>query len=1021
MNDPRGSIWRKWDLHIHTPLSYLNNGYKGSFEDFAKTLFSKAIKENMTVIGITDYFTIDGYKQLKLIQNDNKKLQELVGKENIEITKKMLLLPNIEFRLDIIVNNNRVNLHVIFSDQVAIKDIEENFLHEIDVYFEGNPQGPDDTRKLKNQNLIQIGKDLKDEHDDFKSKSDIEIGMMNAFVSDKQISKILVSHPSLFDDKYCIGVPSDDELSKLNWNKQSHLTRKILIQKSDFLFTSSEKTRLWALGQAKGYDSEKFIHEFKSLKPCFHGSDAHDEISLFRPDKDKYCWMKADPTFKGLKQIINEPKKRVYIGKVPDKIDYVNTHKTKFINSIEIRRDNSIKGLKNEKWFDCSIPLNPDLVAIIGNKGSGKSALTDVIGLLGNTQNTEFSFLNDKKFRDMNNKAKYFKGNIEWKDGNSIGKHLDEPDENSEVETVKYIPQNFLEKICTEITESEFLSELESAIFSHIKDEDNIGKHSLKELIDFYSDTITESISNLKKDLNKINHAIIKTEKRLRPENKRILEEQLKQKQLELAALEKPEKVSEPTQLPPDKEKKQKIIIQQLTRIRKIIQFEENDLKQKKEKIKKYKTDLENLQQVKEKIENFRQTYVKLQSDIEELLHNHEIEFEETVNVKINLSKIERRISEYKEQIDARLPLLNESVPNSIPSRLIRCEKIERELQDKLEKPSREYQEYLNKLKRWEQQKEEITGSKDIPDTIEYFSHQIKEIDSLPEQLETEKNKRAEITIEIYRAKKQLAERYSELYTGVQNFISEHKLIQKELNLQFSVSINLDKKFTDSFFEYISQGVTGSFCGTEKGNNAIDSLIKASDFNKENDVIKIVGNITDFINYNYQKNKQKVFYPEKQLRKGKYLIDFYDYIFSLDYLIPKYSLTMNGKRPEQLSPGERGHLLLIFYLLIEQDIKPIILDQPEENLDNQTIYKCLVPCIQEAKKRRQVIVVTHNPNIAVVSDAEQVIYAEHNRKGDMAITYESGAIENPVINKKILDVLEGTRPAFDNRDSKYFE
>ena len=74
---------------------------------------------------------------------------------------------------------------------------------------------------------------------------------------------------------------------------------------------------------------------------------------------------------------------------------------------------------------------------------------------------------------------------------------------------------------------------------------------------------------------------------------------------------------------------------------------------------------------------------------------------------------------------------------------------------------------------------------------------------------------------------------------------------------------------------------------------------------------------------------------------------------------------------KELSPGERGMVLLVFYLALSKDNIPLITDQPEDNLDNQSVYKKLVPCINEAKNNRQVIIVTHNPNIAVACDAEQ--------------------------------------------------
>ena len=60
----------------------------------------------------------------------------------------------------------------------------------------------------------------------------------------------------------------------------------------------------------------------------------------------------------------------------------------------------------------------------------------------------------------------------------------------------------------------------------------------------------------------------------------------------------------------------------------------------------------------------------------------------------------------------------------------------------------------------------------------------------------------------------------------------------------------------------------------------------------------------------------------------------------------------HGAPEEQLSPGERGNLLLIFYLLVDQNDIPLVIDQPEENLDNQTVFKTLVPSIKDAKKRR---------------------------------------------------------------------
>ena len=103
--------------------------------------------------------------------------------------------------------------------------------------------------------------------------------------------------------------------------------------------------------------------------------------------------------------------------------------------------------------------------------------------------------------------------------------------------------------------------------------------------------------------------------------------------------------------------------------------------------------------------------------------------------------------------------------------------------------------------------------------------------------------------------------------------------------------------------------------------------------------------------------------------------------------------------------------MLIFYLLVDTKRNPIVLDQPEENLDNETIVSLLVPVVIAAKKHRQIIMVTHNPNLAVVCDAEQVVHATFDRAGGQKIAYQSGGIEDEDTNLHVVDVLEGTMPS----------
>ena len=85
-------------------------------------------------------------------------------------------------------------------------------------------------------------------------------------------------------------------------------------------------------------------------------------------------------------------------------------------------------------------------------------------------------------------------------------------------------------------------------------------------------------------------------------------------------------------------------------------------------------------------------------------------------------------------------------------------------------------------------------------------------------------------------------------------------------------------------------------------------------------------------------------------------------------------------------------------------------------MDNNFITNSLVGLFKEIKRFRQVIIVSHNANLVVNADSEQVIIASNN---DGILSYKSGALENPEINKDICRILEGGRRAFEKREQKY--
>jgi ABC-type molybdenum transport system ATPase subunit/photorepair protein PhrA len=158
-------------------------------------------------------------------------------------------------------------------------------------------------------------------------------------------------------------------------------------------------------------------------------------------------------------------------------------------------------------------------------------------------------------------------------------------------------------------------------------------------------------------------------------------------------------------------------------------------------------------------------------------------------------------------------------------------------------------------------------------------------------------------------------------------------------------------------------------------------------------------------------------------KKSAWMQQVAAWIYSTDHIEMKYSITYDGVAIEQLSPGTRGIVLLLLYLVIDsQDHRPLIIDQPEENLDPKSVFEELVPHFRNARKRRQVIIVTHNANLVVNTDADQVIVAlsEPNPSGGLlTVVYRSGSIENPEIRKTVCEILEGGEQAFLDRERRY--
>jgi energy-coupling factor transporter ATP-binding protein EcfA2 len=150
-----------------------------------------------------------------------------------------------------------------------------------------------------------------------------------------------------------------------------------------------------------------------------------------------------------------------------------------------------------------------------------------------------------------------------------------------------------------------------------------------------------------------------------------------------------------------------------------------------------------------------------------------------------------------------------------------------------------------------------------------------------------------------------------------------------------------------------------------------------------------------------------------------WLMRFAKWLFSTDHIQIEYGIDYEGTDITKLSPGTRGIVLLLLYLALdEKDHRPLIIDQPEENLDPKSIFDELVGLFVAAKEKRQVIMVTHNANLVINTDADQIIVARsgHHSPGELPpITYRSGGLEDADMRKDVCDILEGGEAAFRER------
>ena len=910
----RGSEWRIWDLHVHTPLSIENNyGCANDEEGWNKYITAlEQLPSDIKVLGINDYLFIDGYKKVKEYKDSGRL-------SNIE-----LLLPVVEFRLAKFCGHKqfkRINFHVIFSNEVSADVIQYQFLNALSSNY---TLSTDCTQQwggvVTMENLEDLGCRIINsvpEEQKHNYGSPLKEGFNNLNLELSQIITILNNAPQYFKGKYLTAI-GKTEWDEFKWDDTSIAEKKTIINQADIVFTAAENIEKF--NNAKVKLQEQNVNSL--LLDC---SDAHSFADTSTKDRLGNCktWIKADPTFEGLKQIIFEPEDRVRIcdSKPEYKYDY------DVIDRVELNSANT--------WHQ-TIYLNQNLNSIIGGRSTGKSTLLASLA-------ASFNCIDDVDNKEYINQLRD-SVHIYWRDGQENGDKY-----------IEYFPQNKISKGAEPQETDKLLMDI------------LLGKEDVKVEYDKHKSLLASRFSTIQ-----ANVALYFEKRRLYIEKKQYIKGIGDDKgiKIEIAKLEKQRNEYQ------------------------------SKLTDKSEVLNVYIKDAEEIRK--------KQMTKSLLFKESEMLKLHQQDCFVVINNSINISYLtSEHSSELSQIIKSAIEKANTEVQGTITQILAKNTQSILKIDGQIAEI---------------QSKDVYKEGKQIFEANKSLTDIIKQLDELNKKL-------ALITRETETSQK-LHEEFKEIgnnllsmhisYLDAMNDIAFKMRLQYE-DVLLTSAIVLKPTLNQALSECISLRSAAM-------NELIDNVVKGFNKRTKADIEECLRNILN-----------KALRNEIPFKAGYDAQSFMSRILSENWFGLSLNVEYDGDNLKDMSPGKRSFVVLKLLLDFSDKRSPILIDQPEDNLDNRAIYTDLVKYIRKKKKERQIILVTHNPNIVVGADSEEVIIANQNGKNSpndngIKFQYLCGSLENskdrindetmPILDRcgvreHVCDILEGGKNAFMDREHKY--
>lgn len=345
-----GSLWRKWDLHVHTPDTKLENHYSAPEGTDPWDLFCEKIEaSDVGVIGITDYFSIENYLKFK------KRFYKKYPKS----TK--VFFPNIELRLDVSVNSDaeEINLHVVFDNDPALEAKINEFLADLKTNIQIGTSG-----QYHSCTGLSTVKEYKTAA---VRQKDIKASLQKAFGKTKPYFIAAAVNAG--------GIRATGSPRKLNISDE-------IDDCCDFFFGGSQNSE-WFLKSDRYEDKTIEVTKKAVLAGCDAHSFAELDAWLGKAHSSKghtkeVTWIKADTTFEGLKQVTYEPEHRIAVqeNRPVAPINKIENITLNFPKNAEVGGDKFCLAGQNSTY-----DLSPYLNCFIGGRGSGKSTILSLLGL----------------------------------------------------------------------------------------------------------------------------------------------------------------------------------------------------------------------------------------------------------------------------------------------------------------------------------------------------------------------------------------------------------------------------------------------------------------------------------------------------------------------------------------------------------------------------------------------------------------------------------------------------------------